>query len=69
MANPDLEASVLRLMMDGLVKTLCVRQDQWTTEKQRLEERVRGLEEHLLVHEENLVTPPEGYVENGGRVK
>jgi hypothetical protein len=56
-------------MMDGLVKTLCVRQDQWTTEKQRLEERVRGLEEHLLVHEENLVTPPEGYVENGGRVK
>jgi hypothetical protein len=67
--NPDLDTCVIRQIADGLIQTLCSRQDTWNNEKQELEARNRSLEEHVLLHEETLATPPEGYVINGNRVQ
>jgi hypothetical protein len=38
-ANPDLDACVIRQIAEGLIQTLCSRQDSWNDEKQRLEAR------------------------------
>jgi hypothetical protein len=64
-ANPDLDACVIRQIAEGLIRTLCSCQDSWNNEKQELEARNQSLEERVLLHEETLVTPPEGYVLNG----
>jgi hypothetical protein len=68
-ANPDLDACVIRQIADGLIQTLCSRQDAWNNEKQELEGRNQSLEECVILHKETLVTPPEGYVINGNRVQ
>jgi len=38
-SNPDLDASVICQIVDGLIKTLCICQDRWNIEKQELEAR------------------------------
>jgi hypothetical protein len=68
-ANPDLDACVIRQIAEGLIQMLCSRQDSWNNEKQELETRNRSLEERVLLHEETLATPPEGYVINSNRVQ
>ena len=63
--NLDLDAIVIRQIIDSLIKTLCSCQDRWNDEKQALEARNRSLEDRVLLHEETLVMPPEGYIING----
>jgi len=67
--NPDLNTCVIHQIAEGLIQTLCSRQDSWNNEKQELEARNQSLEECVLLHEETLAMPPEGYVINGNRVQ
>jgi hypothetical protein len=66
--NPDVDAPTLRALVDGLLATIKKREFEHELQQNNSATQVEALEWRLEHHEESHSQPPEGFVENNGRL-
>src|SRR6266850_7675849 len=67
-ANPDIDATLLRMIANGLLTTIANRETDTAMQHHRFMEQIKGLQECILQYKETFERAPEGYVLNNGRV-
>jgi hypothetical protein len=64
----DVDAPTLRALVDGLLATIKKHEFEHELQQNNAATQVEALERHLEHHEESHSQPPEGFVENNGRL-
>jgi hypothetical protein len=66
--EPDADAQTLQALVDGLLATIKKCESEHELQQNQAATQVEALERRLELHEESHRQPPEGFVENNGRL-